>query len=360
MRQGRATAGEAASHAGEDESAVAAGLRALTGQGLVQETESGSRFTARLAPRRRRVLPEEIWKALGEQPAPKIPGEVKHGTPDRHMGRGALLGRHGRFVLGAAPVFACFAMAEWMLLTGSGSFAGLIGFIGIIVVSLLAGIFPVLLLVASRRKGEYMPRTVHRLLGHPLLLGGIYLLFLGSVLVHGLVIWKEPWLRAGAVLIAGGIVAMTIRMARNGTFSRRLNIEVREDKAEGRAVFAITADGQQSPGKVTLKYDDSERCLQASAGEIPAFSSLRHALFEPAVARSPRQSPQQLKIRAHAVTPEGDSEPIGGSITVQTGGETKTYDIQLANGQVTQPLTGAACRVDMQPTEIRHPKAQEA
>jgi hypothetical protein len=149
-------------------------------------------------------------------------------------------------------------------------------------------------------------------------------------------------------------------MARNGTFSRRLNIEVREDQAEGRASFAITADGQESPGNVTLKYGDSERHLQASAGEIPAFSSLRHALFEPAVARSPRQSPQQLKVRVHAVTPEGDSEPIGGSITVHAGGETKTYDIQLANGQVTQPLTGATCRVNIQPAEIRQPKAQEA
>jgi len=78
MRQGGATAGEAARHAGEDESAVAAGLRALTDQGLVQETESGSRFTARLAPRRRRVLPEHIWKALGQQPTPKVPGEVQH------------------------------------------------------------------------------------------------------------------------------------------------------------------------------------------------------------------------------------------------------------------------------------------
>jgi len=360
MRQGGATASEAASRVGEDQHAVAARLRALTEQELVQETQSGSRFTARLAPRRRRVLPEHIWKALGQQPPPKVPGEVQHGPPGGHEGRGALLGRHGRFVLGAAPVFACFAVTEWMLLTGSGSFAGLIGFIGIIVVSLLAGIFPVLLLVASRRKGEYIPRTVHRLLGHPLLLGGIYLLFLGSVLVHGLVIWKEPWLRAGAVLVAVGIVAMTARMARSGTFSRRLNIEVRDDKAEGRASFAITADGQQSPGNVTLKYDDSEQYLQASAGEIPAFSSLRHALFEPAVARSPRQSPQQLKVRAHAVTPEGDSEPIGGSITVQAGGETKTYDIQLAKGQVTQPLTGATCRVNIQPAEIRHPKAQEA
>ena len=52
-------------------------------------------------------------------------------------------------MLEVAPVFACFAATEWMVVTGSGSFAGLIGFIGVIVGSLLAGIFPVLLLVVA-------------------------------------------------------------------------------------------------------------------------------------------------------------------------------------------------------------------
>jgi hypothetical protein len=265
----------------------------------------------------------------------------------------------GRIMLGAAPVFASFAVTQWMLLTGSGSFTGLIGFIGVIVGSLLAGIFPVLLLVASRRKGEHMPRLVHRLLGHPMLLGGLYLLFLGSVLVHGLVIWKEPWLRAGALLVAAGIVAMTARMIRNGTFSRRLNIEVREDQGEGRTFFAITEDGQQSTSNITLKYGDSERHLQAAAGEIPAFPSLRHAVFEPGPAHPPQRIPHQLKVRAHKVTADGDSEPIGGSITVQAGAETKRYDITLANGQVTLPLTGATCRVDIEPTKTRNPQAQD-
>jgi amino acid permease/DNA-binding transcriptional ArsR family regulator len=361
MRQGGATASEAASYIGEDQSAVAARLRALAEQGLVQETESGSRFTARPAPRRRRALPEEIWSALSQEPKPTDPGgAAKRRSPHWQGVSSALLGRRGRFMLEAAPVFACFAATEWILLTGSGSFTGLIGFIGVIVGSLLAGIFPVLLVVASRRKGEHVPRPVHRLLGHPLLLAGLYLLFLGSVLVHGLVIWKQPWLRAGAVLVAAGIVAMTAQMARNGTFSRRLNIEVRQDQAEGRAFFAITADGRESTSNTTLKYGDSEQHLQASTGEIPAFSSLRHAVFEPALARSPRQIPQQLKVQVHKVTPGGDSEPIGGSITVQVGGETRTYDIQLAKGQVTLPLTGATCRVDIQPVELRHPQAQKA
>ena len=135
---------------------------------------------------------------------------------------------------------------------------------------------------------------------------------------------------------------------------------MREDQAEGRTFFAVTAVGQESPGNVTLKYGDSERHLQASAGEIPAFSSLRHAVFEPGPPHEPRQIPRQLKVRVHKVTPDGDSEPIGGSITVQFGGETRTYDIQLAKGQVTLPLTGATCRVDIQPAEIRQPKVREA
>jgi hypothetical protein len=162
------------------------------------------------------------------------------------------------------------------------------------------------------------------------------------------------------VLVAAGIVAMTARMTRNGTFSRRLNIEVRQDEAEGQAFFAVTAGGQESTSSITLTYGDSERHLQASAGEIPAFSSLRHAVFEPGPPHEPRQIPRQLKVRVHKVTPDGDSEPIGGSITVQVGGETSRYDIQLAKGQVTLLLTGATCRVDIQPVELRHPKAQKA
>jgi amino acid permease/predicted transcriptional regulator len=358
MRQGGATTSEAAGHTGEDQPAVAARLTALAEQGLVQEAESGSRFTARLAPRRRRVLPEQIWSALSQEAKPGSPrGTAQRRSPHGQGVRSALLGRRGRFVAGAAPVFASFAVTEWLLLTGSGSFAGLLSFIGVIVVSLVGGIFPVLLLTASRRKGEYMPRTVHRLLGHPVLLGGVYLLFLGSVLVHGLVIWKEPWLRAGAALVAAGIVAMTVRMARNHTFSPRLNIEMRQDQAEDRMSFAITANGRESAGNVTLKYGDGERHLHASAGEIPAFWSLRHAVFEPVLGHEPRQIPRQLKVWVHKVTPDGDSEPIGGSITVQAGGETKTYDIKLAKGQVTLPLTGGPCLVDIEPTETHRPKA---
>jgi amino acid permease len=360
MRQGNVTLSDVASHADEDEAAVQARLKSLVEQGLVRETEGGSHYTARLAARRGRALPEEFWGALSQGQAPKTPaGAAKRRSSAWRGVHSVLLGRRGRFMLGTAPMLVSFAATEWMLLTGSGSFAGLLGFIGVIVVSLVAGIFPVLLLAASRRKGDYVPRMVYRPLGHPVLLGGLYLLFLGSLLLHGLVIWQAPWLRAGALLVAAGIVVMTVRMVRNGTFSRRLNIEVRDDQGQGRTFFTVTENGRESTSHVTLQYGDGARHLQTAAGEIPAFSSLRHAVFEPRFADRARAFPRELKVRVHRVTPEGGSEAIGGSMTVEAGGETKRFDIKLAEGQVVLPVTAATCRVDIELTEMRDLKAQE-
>jgi hypothetical protein len=46
-------------------------------------------------------------------------------------------------------------------------------------------------------------------------------------------------------------------------------------------------------------------------------------------------------------------------MTVQSGGETKRFDIELTKGEVIVPVTNATCRVDIELTEIRDAKAQE-
>jgi hypothetical protein len=152
---------------------------------------------------------------------------------------------------------------------------------------------------------------------------------------------------------------MTARMVRDGTFSRRVNIEVCEDQGQGRTFFGVTANGREATSHVTLQYGDGARHLQAAAGEIHDFSSLRHAVFESRFADRARAFPRELKVRVHRVTPEGDSEAIGGSMTVQTGDDIKRFDIKLAEGQVDLPATDATCRVDIELTEMRDAKAQE-
>src|SRR4029434_11121439 len=106
------------------------------------------------------------------------------------------------------------------------------------------GTCPALLPRSSRRKGEYVPAAIYRILGNWVLLAVIYLLFLASVLLHGLVIWDDPLERAGALLAGGVTVAMTVVMARHGAFAPRANLELREEEGGERATFGVTAAGR--------------------------------------------------------------------------------------------------------------------
>ncbi|MDQ3659674.1 MAG: hypothetical protein M3454_01165, partial [Actinomycetota bacterium] len=354
MRRGEVSLRDAAAYTGEEEEAIRIKLEALMEQGLVQEVshEGDPRYATRMGTRRGREVPAEIWTALAGDDESKARSAERRPFSSRLQGaRRFLFGKRGRFALGALPIFVAFAITEWILLTDSGSFAGLLGFVGTIGVSLVAGIFPVLLLIASRRKGEHLPATTSRLLGHPLLLGAIFLLFLSAILLHGLVIWEAPLLRGGALFVGAAIVVMTIVMARTGSFARRLTIEVREDHGQGRTFFAVTASGRESMSEVLLEYSDGTRRLHTATGVIPAFPSLRRAIFEPALSNGGAIALGELKVVVQRITKEGDSEAVSGIVRVQVAGEVKSFNLALSNGQVLLPLTDATCRVTIEPTE---------
>jgi len=246
-------------------------------------------------------------------------------------------------------VAAVFLLTEWALLTERGSFAGPLSFLGVIVISLLGGIFPVLLLIASRRKGEVVPGVVYRFLGHPLLTTGIYLLYLTSLFLHGLVIWENPGQRAVALSVGVMMLGVTIALVRRGSFAPRLVVELRQDQSEGgRALFNITVGGQSVPVAVRLGYPDSEKQHEAATGEIPAFSSLRYAKFQ-----LPAIQARDLKVWAHKITPEGNSEGLPALLEVHRGHEKKDFDLKLSGGQVVLPLGGQACRLAITLPESR-------
>jgi ATP-binding cassette subfamily B protein len=69
MRHGDATPAEAAAGTGQQEEAARAMLDALVARGYVQEIERDGelRFRARLAPKRARELPKNIWRVLGDR-----------------------------------------------------------------------------------------------------------------------------------------------------------------------------------------------------------------------------------------------------------------------------------------------------
>jgi amino acid permease len=364
---------QVATHTGQSEAVARTMLNTLVGQGFIRklEVEGEIRYQPRLVSRRGRQLPEDILRALGDKGEAPARGGPETGFLQRAMA--ALMGERGRFFLSMAPVAAVFLLTEWLLLTGAESFAEPLSFLGVIVISLLGGIFPVLLLIASRRKGEVVPGVVYRLLGHPLLVTGVYLLFLASLFLHGLVIWENPLQRAAALAVGLLMLGATIAMARRGAFASRVVVELREDRREQRlcpeapsrgfvaspaerlsrgaqpegwATFAITASGQPASAEVRLGYGDGERQIQTATGQVPRFSSLRYVNFH-----LPATQAQELKVWAHRITPEGGSEGLPARLEVHCDGEKREFDLKLSGGQVVLPLTGESCRLEITLTE---------
>jgi hypothetical protein len=352
-RRGKVSLPEAAEYTGQDEGAARALLEELEQKGLVAEQaglEGEPRYEARLATRRGHRGSAQLWQALSDEE--DSPSGTETSRSSRTSGVSRLFRRlssseRGSFVLGASPAAAAFLVTEWSLLTGSGSFTGLLSLKGVLIVPLLSGIFPVLLLVASRRKGERVPRAVYRFLGNPSLLAGIYALFLAGIFLHGLVIWSDPLQRGIALLVGVMVVGMTLAM--RGAFARRLNVELREDEG-GRALFSVTAAGRPAATEVQLRYPQGERRHRAASGEVPAFSSLRRATFRPEASAA-----AQLKVWAHKVTPEGDSEGIAGSLRVRRDDETKEFDLKLSKGQVVLPVAPGQLDITLAETDEARP-----
>jgi amino acid permease len=254
-----------------------------------------------------------------------------------------LADRRARFLLSSTPVILIFLVSEALALTNAGSFAGILGFIGVVVDSLMAGIFPMLLLAASRRKGELVPEGFYRFLGQPILVSVIYLLFLLNLFLHGLLIWQNPVQRVIGILVGLLMMGVTIRMIRRGTFAPRTIIELREDQRDnGQSLVAITSGGRATPGEIALGYPEGEQHIQAAGSDVSNFGSLRYIKIQ-----LPLIPASELKIWAHRITPEGESENLPALVTVHNGSEQQKLDRKLSGGQVILPLKGQANRVEI-------------
>ena len=345
MRQGEVSLAEVAAHSGQDEEVARAMLEELAEQGFVREiaVEGEIHYRPQFAPKRGHQLPEHIWQAL-EKGAEDSKSRAE--DPKSSALRPSIfsrLGERGRFFLSASPVIMVFLLAEGLLLTGKESFPGPLSFIGVIVISLLAGAFPVLLLVSSRRKGDFVPGMVYRWLGHPILLMGIYSLYLANLFLHALIIWQDAAERACALLTGVLVLGMTIAMARRGAFATRAVVELREDPSEKEeGLFTITASGQPATAEVRLGYPAGEQRYQAATGEAPTPSLLRYAIFQ-----IPAGQAQELKVWAHKITPEGNSTGLPALLEVRCGDETTRFDLKLSGGQALMPLTGEACQLEI-------------
>jgi hypothetical protein len=254
-----------------------------------------------------------------------------------------LLGTRGRFLLSISPVVAAFLAAEWLSITGQGSFAGLLGFVSGFSLPLVAGVFPVLLLAATRRKGDFIPGLVLRPLGNPIVLVGIYLLFVGCIFVYGLFIFESIVERGVTLLVGVVTLVVTVVMLRRGALARRLVVELREDQSlGGTSVISLTGNGQPATAQVCLVNADGQRQVRAATGQVPISRALRSASVQ-----LPPTEASELKVWAHKITPEWRSEALPVRLSVRCGGEAKEFDLALSGGQIVLPTSGEACELEI-------------
>ncbi len=316
-------------------------LNDLVKQGVLLETrEQGQTwYQIHFVARRKRQATAAIWQALDDF------GEVASREYDtiRLAKKGRLLrgtkelvqGNYGRFWLAFSPLILIFLLCEWSLLKSLVSFTELLDFVGILALPVEIGVFPVLLLYAGRRKGEYIPGFVPRFLAHPVMVGIIYLISVGILFLHGLFIWQNMFQRAIAILMGIVTLAATYMMIRRGAFARRLVIEVRQDPGEeGHGLFTVTDTGQFATHvRVELSYTHSQQVHQTASGSISDFSDLRSVTVHLTETKA-----QELRIWLHHVTLEGHSENLPALVKMASGKEIRNLHLDGSGNQFVFPL----------------------
>lgn len=240
-----------------------------------------------------------------------------------------------RFMAGVAPILALVLFLEWLLLTGRESFAGVLGFMGALLLPILGGIFPILMLAASRRKGEYVPKLALGFLDHPAVLAAVYLVYLCGVFVYGLFIWDQPLQRILAVGVGVLLLIVTYLVARRGAYNARAVIELRvvESDTGEYATMTVVDRGKPLAGVFRMMYWNREQISAGAEVEVADFDRL-----EAVTVACPAVSSQEMKVWLHRVTPAGNSRPIPAAVRIADGGHVSVR-LDPSSGQVILPLT---------------------
>jgi hypothetical protein len=249
--------------------------------------------------------------------------------------------RAGRFWVGVLPVAAIFLCVEGLMLADRESFAGPLGFLGTITAPVLAGIFPMLMVVAGRRKGDCEVGLAWRLVGHPVVAAATFLFFLVALLLHGLVIWEEPYERVAALVVATAAAAVAALAIRRGAFRPRAVVELRmEPTLPEPTVVNVVVAGQPMPAEVQLTYRDTAFTGGPQAGRPPDCGGLRTAVVE-----LPQSPVRELKVWAHRLTPEGTSEVLPAVLSLENDSGAGRYDLTSSGGQVIVAVSGERQRL---------------
>lgn len=233
--------------------------------------------------------------------------------PGRRPIRRLLGGPRSRLLIALVPTLAIFLLAEALFATGTESFTGPLGILGLLSCALVGGLFPMLMVAAARRRGDIVPGVVVRAVGHPVTVAIVIAICIGQIALNGLLVWQTPVERGLAALAALAAVALVVRSWRTAAFRPRTVVQVRvdDDGAAARARLDVISDG--SAVAVPVEVDTETGCTSETAAglELGRVRALR------AVALGlPSDAARELKVWVHQVTAEGDSTPLPVAVTL--------------------------------------------
>jgi amino acid permease len=265
-----------------------------------------------------------VYTSLG------MANQVREWVPDRIKGSIVSL-------LTMVPTVVVFAIVELLLVLKRASFTGPLALIGTLSVPLLGGIFPMLLLAASRHRGDRVPAAWVRVLRGPISMTLVALAFFIGLLVQGLIIWQRPLERIAATLVSAVIVGLTWMAVRRGSFKPQAIIEIQREPS-GRGGFSVIVDGRPQVADVTIAENGNERTVKEAAGEIDRFNQLRSIAFEvpPSMAR-------ELRVWVHGETSEGELEPIHS--VVEVSDEDGARQVDAPSGRAVVAIDGGPARL---------------
>lgn len=235
-----------------------------------------------------------------------------------------------RFLVPFVPLVAIFLASEWVLIRQSPSFAEPIALTGALVAPILAGVLPALLYLACRRTGVASDARVIAPAGWAGTAILILILFMASLLMHGLLIWSEPIARLCATAIFVLLVVMIFYTIRSGAFKQTVNVEIRRhDVRSDTLEYRISEAGNPLSCEVVARHGDAQESQNGSRGSIGQFSKLAGLRI-----KLPQSPVRKLRIAAHTVTPENDLIPIPASLLLTDEDGTRELSLVQTNGWI--------------------------
>lgn len=330
-----------------DHRVVSSLLSSFVSRGLVAEIAAAGEphYRTLLSVKKGSSLSDEIWKSLDvSNQYDKDRGGEKGWIALFTSVKDFLVSDSGRFFLALIPLAATWAVTEWMFFSHSDSFTSLLSFFGLIIVSLVGGCFPALLVISSRRKGDLIPGKVFSVLGHPFVAGGIFIMSIGNLLLHGMVIWQNPLQRFCAIIASFIMLGITARMLQNGVFRERMIAELRKDpSADDQVVFSLVSAGKPVPAQITARNLKDEEITEVGRYGISLPSNTSSLQMD-----LPQMESGELKIWVYQIDSNGIAAGWPASIELICNEKSQHLVLPFTDGQILVPMGGEKCHLMIQ------------